>query len=380
MKRRLFLCMLIASLLLLSGCWDRIEIQDRLLVMAVAIDKNQPDAEKKRNYYEFTAQLTEARALSSQQSSSNIAPVWNVTTTAPSIFESIRLLATRVARPPYFDHLQVIIIGEDVATDGIDDALDLFYRDHESRPKIKLVIAKGKAKDALKVQPKLLAVSGQYISKLTEEGETKTARQPRVTTIGQFASHYHGGLHCVLPAIHLHRHEVKMAGGAIMKHDKLAGWLSDSEVKALRWIKGTFNAGDEVIAKEGGDDQEKVMTFEVRGAKSSVETGIRDGKPVIALRIRGEGSLAEDGFNHHPTLALWKKREEEFSRTIKKSVEKLIARMQKEQIDIFGFGEEMRRHQYPYWKKYKEEWDELFQRADVQVDVKIYIRRIGQFS
>lgn len=61
--------------LLLSGCWDRVEIQDRLIVMAVAIDK----AAKKnggRNYYEFTAQLTEARAMSRRISNPNVAPVF----------------------------------------------------------------------------------------------------------------------------------------------------------------------------------------------------------------------------------------------------------------------------------------------------------------
>jgi Ger(x)C family germination protein len=345
--------------------------------MAVAIDKNQPKAEEKRDFYEFTAQLTEARALSSQQNNPNVAPVWNVTTTAPSIFESIRLLATRVARPPYFDHLQVIIIGEELAKEGIDKALDLFYRDHESRPKIKLVIAKGKAKDALKVKPNLLPVSGQYISKLAEEGETKTARQPRVTTIGQFATHYHGGLNSVLPAIHLQQNEVKMAGGAIMKGDQLAGWLSDQDVKALRWVRGTFTAGDEVIAK---DDHEKVMTFEVRGSKATVKTALKNGRPVFSLQIRGEGSLAEDGFDHNPTPEKWQEREAQFGRTIKQSVEDLITRMQKKQIDIFGFGEELRRHQYPYWRQHKEDWDNLFQHAEVQIEVKIYIRRIGQFT
>ncbi|QRG66904.1 Ger(x)C family spore germination protein [Brevibacillus choshinensis] len=241
---RLFFVLLLPSLL--TGCWDRVEIQDRLFVMAVAIDKNKA-ANGERSYYEFTTQFTEARALSGKVSNPNISPVWNASTTGPSIFECIRLMATRVARQPYYEHLQIIIIGEELAKEGINHPLDLFYRDHESRRKIKLVIAKGSAKDALYIKPKLMPVSGQYISKLTEEGESKTARLPNHDSIGQFSTNFHDGSNSVLPRITPHGDEVKMAGGAIMKGEKLIGWLTDQQVKALRWINGTFSSGDEVI-------------------------------------------------------------------------------------------------------------------------------------
>lgn len=365
--------------LLLSGCWDRVEIQDRLIVMAVAIDK----AAKKnggRNYYEFTAQLTEARAMSGRISNPNVAPVWNATSTGPSIFECIRLLTTRVARQPYYDHLQIIVIGEELAREGIDKALDLFYRDHESRPKIKLVIAKGKAKDALHVNPKLMPVSGMYISRLTQEGEAKTARQPKISTIGQFSSLYRGGANCVLPAIRMVEDEVKMAGGAIMKGDRLVGWLSDQEVKTLRWINGTFAAGDEVILQNDAQHISDVTTFEVRGARSRIKSKMRDGKPIFTLYIRGEGSLAEDGFDHKPSLKKLKEREKEISQNIKRNSEGLLAKMQKNQIDIFGFYEDLRRHQYPYWKKNHKEWDSIFQHVEIKLDVVTYIRRYGQFK
>lgn len=372
---------LLLSSLLLTGCWDRVEIQDRLFVMAVAIDKKE-ESEGKRSYYEFTAQLTEARALSGQVNNPHISPVWNVTTSGPSIFECIRLMATRVARQPYYEHLQSIVIGEALAKEGIDRSLDLFYRDHESRRKIKLIIAKGTAREALHVEPKLLPVSGRYISLLTEEGESKTARLPKTASIGQFSSNYHNGGNSVLPAIRTEKHEVKMAGGAIMNGDRLVGWLSDQEVKALRWINGTFSAGDEVIVeKKKAEGAPEFTTLEVKGARSTVKTSIQGGKPVITLSIRGEGNLAEDGFDHKPTLEKIKEREQQINLEIKKKTEALIALMQKKyKTDIFGFGEELRRHQYPYWKAHHNDWDNHFSDTEVQVHVQTYIRRIGQFK
>jgi Ger(x)C family germination protein len=376
-----YLCALLVLPLLLAGCWDRVEIQDRLMVMAVAIDKSKPE-KGKRSYYEFTAQLSEPRALSTRVSNPNIQPVWNATSTGPSIFECVRLLATRVARQPYYEHLQIIVIGEELAKEGIDQPLDLFYRDHESRRKIKLVIAKGSAKDALKVKPKLLPLSGRYLSMLTEEGESKTARLPKTGTIGQFSSNYHNGANSVLPAIRIEPTEVKMAGGAIIRGDRLVGWLDDQDVKAFRWINGTFSAGDEIIfeeQKKGGSP--KFTTLEVKGARSTIKTSIQNGKPVFTLSIRGEGNVAEDGLGRDPTLAKIKEKEKKINKVIKANTEALISLMQKKyQTDIFGFGEELRRHHYSYWKTHKKDWDRIFKEAEVRVDVQTFIRRIGQFK
>lgn len=366
--------------LLLTGCWDRVEIQDRLFVMAVAIDKAKPD-KGKRNYYEFTAQFTEARALSGKVSNPHISPVWNATTRGPSVFECIRLMATRVARQPYYEHLQVIIIGEDLAREGIDHALDLFYRDHESRRKIKLVIAKDTAKRALQLKPKLMPVSGQYIAKLTEEGESKTARLPNTTSIGQFSSNYHSGSNSILLSITTHTNEVKMAGGAIVKGEKLVGWLTDQDVKTLRWINGSFSAGDEVIMKNPEGETPGFTTMEVKAVRSTVHPEIRDGKPVFSVFIRGEGNLAEDGLMHKPTGEKIKAREQLMNKSLKAKTKELIRKMQTQyRTDIFGFGEELRRHRYAYWKAHEKDWDRLFQNAEVRVEVQTYIRRIGQFK
>lgn len=382
MKRHVLPCLFAVLLLpfLLSGCWDRVEIQDRLFVMAVAIDKSKPE-KGKRSYYEFTAQFTEARALSGRVSNPNISPVWNATSTGPSVFECIRLMATRVARQPYYEHLQIIIIGEELAKEGINHPLDLFYRDHESRRKIKLVIASGSAKDALHIKPKLMPVSGQYISKLTEEGESKTARLPNSTSIGQFSTNFHGGSNSILPRITTHDHEVKMAGGAIMKGDKLIGWLTDQDVKSLRWINGTFSAGDEVILDNRETGSPGFTTMEVKAVRSTVHTAIKNGKPVFTVMIRGEGNLAEDGLENRPSIEKLREKEVQMNKTIQSKTEQLVGKMQRKyKTDIFGFGEELRRHQYAYWKTHQKDWDKLFQEAEVHIQVETFIRRIGQFK
>ena len=63
MKYR-FLKTIIALLLVffLTGCWDRVEIENRIFVLAVAIDKEMKKDGKR--LYELTIQVAEPKALS----------------------------------------------------------------------------------------------------------------------------------------------------------------------------------------------------------------------------------------------------------------------------------------------------------------------------
>ncbi|MGO0063350.1 Ger(x)C family spore germination protein [Brevibacillus fluminis] len=368
------LCVILFVSLLLAGCWDRVEIQDRLFVMGVGIDKL-PSKDKKKTRYRLTVQLTEAQALSGKVKNPNIAPIWNISTVGESIFECIRLTATRIARKPFYEHLQVVVIGEELAREGIEKPLDLFLRDQEMRRKIKLVIAKGEAKDVLEVRPRLMPVPARYISMLTEEAQVKTTRIPLMSAVGEFTSNLHAGADSLLPQIEPNYREVRFSGGAVFKQDKLVGWLSGEEVKAHRWIVGTKSAGDEVIFLENG----KYSTFEVKSSRATIHAAMRDSRPVFQIRLQIEGHIAEDGFNRNPTLQKIREKEQLLSKKIKKDLETHIRKVQQVyQADIFGFGEQLRRHHYKYWKAHKKDWPQVFKDAEVAVQVETSIRRIGQ--
>lgn len=362
--------------LLLTGCWDRVEIQDRLFVLGVGIDK-MPSQAKNKPRYKLTVQLTESQALSGKVMNPNISPIWNISTVGSSIFECIRLTATRIARKPYYEHLQVIVIGEELAREGIERPLDLFLRDQEMRRKIKLVIATGEAKKVLEVRPRLMPVPARYISMITEEAQVKTTRIPIMSSIGEFTSNLHAGGDSLLPSIKPREREVKLSGGALFKKDKLVGWLSGEDVKAQRWIVGTKSAGNEVIFLENNN----YTTFEVKSSRASIHSLIRGNRPIFTIHVQVEGHIAEDGFDHKPTLQKIREKEALLSKKIKKDLEDVITRVQRNyQTDIFTFGEQLRRHHYKYWKAHKNDWPQIFKNAEVQVQVETSIRRIGQIG
>ena len=63
---------------------------------------------------------------------------------------------------------------------------------------------------------------------------------------------------------------------------------------------------------------------------------------------------------------------------LKKIVLGTIKTVQKDYgIDIFGFGEVVARQDYKNFKKVKDDWDEAFKDAEIDVGVNIKIRRAG---
>lgn len=379
MKRKFALCFLACFLLLplLTGCWDRIELEERVFVMAIALDKEE-GKDGKESFYKLTAQLAEPKALAGKTPASNISPVWNISTTGKTLFECARFLTARVSRMPFYEHIQVVVIGEALAREGLSSTMDLFIRDPELRRRTHLIITKGKARDVLTIQHRLLPISSRYLNFLTKQATRKTARMVRISTIGLFSSNLRAGHNSVLTCIRPAEKEVVMAGGAVFKKDKLIGWLDEVELQKYRWAKGDVQAGTYVIANIKDGKGKNKLIFEVKEMRSTPKIQMINGKPVFSLSIRAEGNIGEKTSSKKLTEEKIQQAELILNKTIEKDVKNVIKKMQTElKLDILDFGEQLRRHEYTYWKENEKEWDTIFQNVKVDVHAEAFIRRIG---
>lgn len=375
MKYRFLKTIIVLLLVLfLTGCWDRVEIEHRIFVLAVAIDKEMKKEGK--TLYELTIQVAEPKALSGKSVPSDVKPVWNVSVTGYSIFDCMRSMATKVARVPFYEHLQVIVISEELAKDGISAPMDLFLRDHELRRKTNLVVTPGKAKDILDINHKLIPVPGVYLSKLTQESVNKTSKMPQNSTVGAFSVNYRANRNSLLIKVEPREDHVIMQGGALLNKDKFAGWLESNDVRSYQWVVGTVQAGNYLIVNDQGN--QRFTTFEVKNMRSAIKPQIRNGKPYFTVRIIAEGNIGEDGLSPNPTAQDLTKIEQMLNNEIRHDANLIIQKLQKEYgLDIFEFGEALRRHEYAYWKQHEQEWDNIFRTVDVSVQVETSIRRIG---
>lgn len=131
MKNRILICILCLSLsFILTGCWNRKELNTLAVVQAIGIDKMED------GQINLTMQLLKPAAIkesSSQNKEGGVGgkSVGVITTTGQTLFDAIRNVTRQVDRKLLFSQNKGIVIGEAAAKSRIAPLLDLVNRDVE---------------------------------------------------------------------------------------------------------------------------------------------------------------------------------------------------------------------------------------------------------
>ena len=140
MIRKIWLISLIICFLFFSsGCWDKKEIEEQAFVIGLALDKGN----KQDNNIIVTFQIALPQAFVAEAQSDE--PFWNISMEAANITEAEYQLAKEMNQIPNLEHCQVILIGEELAREGLNEYLDFLIRTHEVRRMINIGIVQGNA-------------------------------------------------------------------------------------------------------------------------------------------------------------------------------------------------------------------------------------------
>ena len=184
-------CLLLCFICLLSFCGGcahtktKRELDSLAVVLGIAIDKaEEKDEIGSESFGEdsekllLTAQVVRNISISQNSSESESSgsgnegdlgrPYWNVQVVGSNLLETLRSAIHITNRRLYVAHNQVVIISKDIAQQGIAKYLDYFFRDHETRYDVGIVISDGKAGEVLDVVSHLESFPAQDLKKLVE--------------------------------------------------------------------------------------------------------------------------------------------------------------------------------------------------------------------
>ncbi|NGY87944.1 hypothetical protein F6Y05_33345 [Bacillus megaterium] len=170
--RSLILLLLCVLLVFLSGCWDREELQQLSIVSGMAIDKG---SNKVKNRYRVTVQIINPSQVAGGQQGGKVqaSPVTTFTETGSTLAETLRKISTKSPGELFFPHLQILVISEKVANQGIEDLFDMIERDSQFRVLFPVLIARGHitAKETLEVTTSLEAIPSAKIGNALKSSE-----------------------------------------------------------------------------------------------------------------------------------------------------------------------------------------------------------------
>lgn len=370
-------------IILLSGCWDVINIEDRGFIIGTAIDLAEEEKTNGNYNLTMTNQFAVPPGLGtpSQEGGGGGKAFMNLSATGNSIYAIAQEMANRISKLPFFEHIKVVIVSEEVAAiPGLfANVMDVFIRNKDARRGIKVVIAKGKAKDILNIEPGNEKLPARYINKILENGMKKTGEMKPVR-VGDIHEHLLAKSGFVLPEIAADGTSINFEGGAVYKgtSDRLIGSLNREEMLGLDLITGEKLRGTiEVNFKE------HLTTYSIREANSNIKIDARDPENIdISITIEMEGEIQETfGTVILREPGVITALEKEISVKVKKIVTETIEKGQKElETDMFGFADNLKKYHYDEWEKIKKDWDQgenYFSASNVSVKVDAQVRSDG---
>lgn len=370
--RRKLLIMSIISLILMSGCWDKEEIEQRLFVTDIGIDLNEEAKGSDVDRLIVTYQYPNINAIGKNATEEQ--RTYLISTISSSIFQAGREFRNRVPFPFYYKHVKVLTIGESLLKEEelVRQILDELNRDTKTNKKIMILVAEGKARDILQANYSEDQHTDGVIYSSVRDNRSSARFTPK--TLTDFISDFDISNTTIVPRIILENGKFKISGGCIIKNYKFLEWVDEKENRVINFMNGEVNL--ETIDVVHNDD---LIIYTIIRGDTKKDAYIEDGvKASINVEIEGylQGYTMNDKKTAYDNKVLLEM-ENTIEKEIKAGMEKTIDKLQEINADIIGIGEHMSKFHPRDWEKIQDSWDNIFPEIEFDVTVNVHIRRTG---
>ncbi|MDI6617319.1 MAG: Ger(x)C family spore germination protein [Clostridiales bacterium] len=394
-KTVLIITIILFSASLFSGCWDKVEIDQRAFVGVIMVDmappgyeekveesvKNIPGIEKQTGkMIKVTYEFPNASEIAGNDTGSGGGgggeeEKGGISSVAVTIDETNRYIDSRLSRRLFFGFTQTIIFGEELLKnpDKFEEVLDYFRRAPEFGRSMRVLAAEGEACKVAEIKPKNEKLLFRYIRGILEN-ESSNGRISDIT-FNEFITMLSANGDSVMPKVTVKGDELKIAGDAIIKDYKLQGFLPEYDSFYFNALSGKRKAGSESINTNG-----LTVNYLIRNTGRSIKLINDDPENIeVGINIETEGviSSASAGMEIYDDNFI-KKVERDLNDVDEESCSFVIKKLQKDyKNDALLIGEYLRKHNPSLWNKVKDKWNEVYPTIKIIPTVDNKIRRIG---
>lgn len=381
--------LIILSCILLSGCWDKVEIDRQNFISTIAVDpgediakenllkKIKPDdpfAERQIKKINVTYGFPDMSMLGPGKSESTLDKYINVD--AYSMEDAYSEATAKSSRDIYMAHTKLLILSSNLLNhkDTVKEIIDYLQRNPNINRMMQVVVCDGLAQDYVKFKPPTENSSQYYISGLMDNSK----RNSRImsTTLNEFLILLSENGNALLPRITIdkEKNELKLAGAAIIRDYVLKGYLTPLQLLDVQLLNGKFKVGKKAIYVDGHP-----MDYVIDGYTRKMKIVQEGSKLVINVNINLEGQISEYYAGKKILdIGELQRIQNNFNKSISVECEKVMEIAIKDfGIDPFGVREYIEKFKPDLWSKIEKSWDEEYKKISVNVIVDTEIRRIG---
>ena len=354
------------------------EIEDMMIIQGVAVDKD-------KEGYEVTIEMLNNKQSASADSS-NVGEEMTLCYSGKgeTVAEALRLIINKTGNVPTYIHNKVIILSEDVAKTDITKVLDFFERDYTTEPITLVCTAKDvKAGEVLKANIGKDISKSEVLEKILNQSAISSIT-PETRLIDVINTVLDETACIALPTVTLQKNgETKaffVENVAVFNYDnELSYYLgresSESFVRLLGELKnGTLVTQDEKGAK---------ATFIIVDGKTRYKAEVSNGIVNYNVKIKMYCDL--NAYEGDRFQSIKNETVEVFRKNIEFDTERKLkdtykAIQQHGAFDILCFGRRLLQNDKIAYKQLKDNWQSNFKNSNINIDVEVVIRRIGEES
>jgi Ger(x)C family germination protein len=393
---RTALCVaLLAACLLTAGCWDRVEIQDRAFVLAVAVDvaeegtDKEPGKSRMESYahpvpadrYRVTFQVLRfAEVKGGQERPGGTSKTFLVTGRGPTMLDTVRDALGESSKGLWFENLQVIVFSQAVAERyGLAPLVDFFRRDAEMRGRAQLYITPGEAGKLLRIAPPSGEPGGVFLASVARRQGKDVHLATSRTDVGFTSQALDAGADIIIPVLEAAGETMKVKGAAIFKRAKLFSYVDEYTIRGLRIIRGVEKSA--AISFECPLHPGNAVTFELFRHQTELTPSVEGDMVRFKLNVAMRGNLDEVQCGcQHDTLDVEyiDKAQKLVAEEVERNIRHSLAVGQREGWEIFYFQRSLQAYKPKDWERLKDRWEEIYPTMPVDVKVKVSIINVGE--
>lgn len=399
------LILLLMPFLILTGCWDQEEIEQRAYVLGIGLDKT-----SHKGIIKVTYLISNPEAGSTQQGGGSQEPSHEIISfNAPDFIQSQNIANAVIAKSITYDILDFFVVSEEFAKDNnfirwIYDAT----KDREIRRDTRLVVTKETANRFIeKNKPKLETRRHEYFElmfkdaieiglipdstihnffRITEADADLFLTAYATTEQDEDTAELNIDTELIAGKLKVsgNTNPTQFLGSAVFKEGKMVGALTVEETRISQLMNVATDMPSFLASFPDPFMNESWITArftQLNDAEIKVDVTQKLPKIKVTLPLQVEVLTDHSMVNYAEN----KNKRDELKEHIKKRIEKrfiaLVKRTQEEfEGQPFGFSLSARKHFFtiPQWEKYN--WMEIYPNAEVSINVDIVFGEFGRQS
>lgn len=416
------------SIILLTGCWDNVELANTGFVISIAVDKyekeqkeikdsdsqsdasqekeesnledreNKPEKEKdeeeKEDEDEEEKDHNEEDEKDEEKSTGK--PRFTLTMEMPSdeimingasskgekIIKSVSASTTGRAmemvnayssKEAYYGHTKIIIMGEALLKDKdlFSEAMDSLEQNREISQKVIILSSRGKGSEILTAEVTEETMAGFFMSDFYKKNNESIAYRQSLSSLVMDMENNNA---FIIPEIEVTSDSLKTGGAAVMKDKELIAWLSDKELEAYLFVKA-MGAGAVIETEYEG------IFVPIETEKTKSKISFKDeGNLICTVDISVNANTGEYKFigidmkDNEVREEIERKTEEK----IKKDIEDFIIKLNKEyKADVLEFTDKLKKKDYDLYLKYSDDWEKTIEHMEAHINVDLNLKESG---